>query len=70
MLMVKAGPAVDDLIEHLIPLLSPGDVIVDGGNTHYPPTLSAAPRTSNRRVCSTLAPAFRAEKKGRCAGRA
>src|SRR5947207_11571496 len=28
MLMVKAGPAVDDLIEQLIPLLSPGDVII------------------------------------------
>ena len=34
MLMVKAGPAVDELIEHLIPLLSPGDVIIDGGNTY------------------------------------
>src|SRR3569833_3109279 len=38
MLMVKAGPAVDDLIEHLIPLLSPGDVIIDGGNTLYSDT--------------------------------
>ncbi|HEX3728049.1 MAG TPA: decarboxylating NADP(+)-dependent phosphogluconate dehydrogenase, partial [Pirellulales bacterium] len=35
MLMVKAGPAVDDLIEHLLKLLSPGDVIIDGGNTYY-----------------------------------
>ena len=35
MLMVKAGPAVDSLIEQLIPLLSPGDVIIDGGNTYY-----------------------------------
>jgi 6-phosphogluconate dehydrogenase len=35
MLMVKAGPAVDEFIEHLIPLLSPGDVIIDGGNTYY-----------------------------------
>ncbi|HZZ72157.1 MAG TPA: decarboxylating NADP(+)-dependent phosphogluconate dehydrogenase [Pirellulales bacterium] len=38
MLMVKAGPAVDDLIEQLIPLLSPGDVIIDGGNTLYSDT--------------------------------
>src|SRR5436309_2486270 len=38
MLMVKAGPAVDDLIETLIPLLSPGDIIIDGGNTHYADT--------------------------------
>ena len=33
MMMVKAGPAVDGLIETLIPLLSKGDVISDGGNT-------------------------------------
>jgi len=38
MLMVKAGPAVDALIDQLIPLLSPGDVIIDGGNTHYADT--------------------------------
>ena len=35
MLMVKAGPAVDAIIEQLLPLLSKGDVIIDGGNTHY-----------------------------------
>jgi 6-phosphogluconate dehydrogenase len=35
MLMVKAGAAVDEFIEKLIPLLSPGDVIIDGGNTHF-----------------------------------
>ena len=38
MLMVKAGAAVDEFIEKLIPLLSPGDVIIDGGNTHYTET--------------------------------
>ena len=38
MLMVKAGPAVDDFIEQLIPLLSPGDVIIDGGNTRFDDT--------------------------------
>ena len=37
-LMVKAGQAVDDFIEKLIPLLSPGDIIIDGGNTHFPDT--------------------------------
>ncbi len=35
MLMIKAGPAVDTVIEQLLPLLSKGDVIIDGGNTHY-----------------------------------
>jgi len=38
MIMVKAGKAVDDLIEQLIPLLEPGDILIDGGNTHYPDT--------------------------------
>ncbi len=38
MLMVKAGAAVDEFIEQLIPLLEPGDVIIDGGNTHFSET--------------------------------
>ncbi|TVP84026.1 MAG: decarboxylating NADP(+)-dependent phosphogluconate dehydrogenase [Thioalkalivibrio sp.] len=36
MLMVKAGAVVDEFIEALVPLLEPGDVIIDGGNSHYP----------------------------------
>jgi 6-phosphogluconate dehydrogenase len=35
MMMVKAGAAVDSLIEQIIPLLEPGDVIIDGGNEFY-----------------------------------
>ncbi len=35
MMMVKAGQAVDDLMEQLIPLMSPGDVLIDGGNEFY-----------------------------------
>ncbi len=38
MLMIKAGGAVDDMIATLIPHLEPGDVIIDGGNTHFPDT--------------------------------
>ncbi len=38
MIMVKAGSAVDEMIETLIPHLSPGDIIIDGGNTHFPDT--------------------------------
>jgi 6-phosphogluconate dehydrogenase len=38
MLMVKAGPAVDEFIEKLLPLLSSGDVIIDGGNTLFSET--------------------------------
>ncbi|AOH40723.1 phosphogluconate dehydrogenase (NADP(+)-dependent, decarboxylating) [Tannerella serpentiformis] len=39
MMLVKAGPAVDDLIEQLLPHLESGDVIIDGGNTHFPDTI-------------------------------
>lgn len=38
MIMVKAGKPVDDFIESLIPHLEPGDIIIDGGNTHFPDT--------------------------------
>jgi 6-phosphogluconate dehydrogenase len=38
MLMIKAGKPLDDNIESLIPLLEPGDIIIDGGNTHFPDT--------------------------------
>ncbi len=39
MMMVKAGRAVDETIEKLLPLLSPGDVIIDGGNSNYEDTI-------------------------------
>src|SRR5512139_1470652 len=39
MIMVKAGKAVDDFIEQILPHLEPGDVLIDGGNTHYPDTI-------------------------------
>lgn len=45
MLMVKAGEAVDDFIEQCLPYLEKGDIIIDGGNSHFP--------DSNRR-CRTL----------------
>ena len=35
MLMVVAGSVVDDYIEKLIPLIDQGDIIIDGGNSHY-----------------------------------
>ncbi len=39
MLMVKAGKPVDEFIEMLIPHLEKGDIIIDGGNSHYPDTI-------------------------------
>ena len=38
MMMVKAGDAVDTLIDQLIPLLEEGDILIDGGNSHFPDT--------------------------------
>ena len=38
-MMVKAGKPVDDLIEQLTPLLEKGDIIIDGGNSHFPDTI-------------------------------
>src|ERR1041384_4388451 len=39
MLMVKAGDPVDEFIEHLLPLLEKGDIIIDGGNSLYEDTI-------------------------------
>ena len=39
MLMVKAGKAVDEFIEHLLPHLAPGDIIIDGGNSLFEDTI-------------------------------
>jgi len=38
MLMVKAGQAVDEFIEHLLPVLEPSDIIIDGGNSLFEDT--------------------------------
>jgi 6-phosphogluconate dehydrogenase len=38
MLMVKAGEVVDKFIEQVLPHLEAGDVIIDGGNSHFPDT--------------------------------
>jgi 6-phosphogluconate dehydrogenase len=46
MLMVKAGDTVDQMIEAVTPYLEPGDIVIDGGNSHFP--------DSNRRA-KTLA---------------
>lgn len=39
MLMVKAGQPVDDFIDLLVPLLEPGDILIDGGNSNYGDTI-------------------------------
>lgn len=39
MMLIKAGQPVDDFIEKLLPYLEKGDIIIDGGNSHFPDTI-------------------------------
>ncbi len=39
MMLVPAGKPVDNVINDLLPLLQPGDIVIDGGNSHYTDTL-------------------------------
>lgn len=38
MMMIRAGHSVDETIDELLPFLEKGDIIIDGGNSHYPDT--------------------------------
>lgn len=48
MLMVKAGKAVDEFIELLIPHLEKGDIVIDGGNSHYPDSIRRTKYLENK----------------------
>ncbi len=50
-LMVPAGDPVDEMIEKLIPLLSRGDIIIDGGNSFYKDTLKRYERLKREDIC-------------------
>ena len=47
-MMVRAGAAVDGLIERLLPLLDEGDILIDGGNSHYPDTVRRTAAVESR----------------------
>ena len=47
-MMVKAGAAVDALIAQLLPLLDEGDILIDGGNSHYPDTIRRTAEVESR----------------------
>ena len=61
-ILVKAGPAVDAVIEQLVPLVDEGDVIVDLGNTHFPDTERRWKELKKKRSASSV-PVFRVAKK-------
>lgn len=46
MMMVRAGQAVDELIQSLVPLLDKGDILIDGGNSHYPDSMRRCVETA------------------------
>ncbi len=49
-LMVNAGPPVDAVIDSLLPFLSPGDILVDGGNSNYQDTEIRCARLSEKGI--------------------
>ena len=44
LLMIRAGEAVDAMLDALIPLLAPGDIVIDGGNAQYTDTIRRTER--------------------------
>ncbi len=50
MMMIRAGKPVDIVIDQLLPFLDSGDVIIDGGNTHYPDTIRRANKVEEKGV--------------------
>ena len=51
MLMVMAGNVVDIFINQLVPLLEPGDIIIDGGNSHFPDTNRRTKELESKGIC-------------------
>ena len=49
-LMVTAGPAVDLVIDELIPYLSPNDIIIDGGNSFYKDSIRRYKKLKNKKI--------------------
>ncbi len=49
-MMVRAGSPVDELMEQLFPLLSPGDILIDGGNSNYEEIPTGVSNWPNRKV--------------------
>ena len=50
MMMVPAGRAVDEVIDELLPYLDAGDLIIDGGNSHYKDTDTRAKSLGEKRI--------------------
>lgn len=49
-LMVPSGKAVDDMIEEILPFLSPGDIVIDGGNSFYKDSIARHGKLSEKKI--------------------
>src|SRR5689334_1829596 len=50
MMLVPAGPAVDAVIQDLLPLIQTGDIIIDGGNSHFTDTLRRIKAVEDKQI--------------------
>ncbi|KAG0168397.1 6-phosphogluconate dehydrogenase, decarboxylating [Apophysomyces sp. BC1034] len=50
MLLVKAGSAVDNFIDQLLPYMEPGDIIIDGGNSHFPDSIRRTEELEKKKI--------------------
>ena len=50
MLMVKAGEAVDEFIDKLLPMIDKGDILIDGGNSFFPDTIRRSKFLASRGI--------------------
>lgn len=50
MMLVPAGPIVDAVIKDLLPLLQPGDIVMDGGNSHFTDTLARIQYLQDKKI--------------------
>ena len=64
MIMVKAD-AVDQVIDELVPLLEPGDILIDGGNSHFPDSTRRTKATWKPRAFTSSARVSPAARRGR-----
>lgn len=69
LLMVKAGEATDATIAALKPLLDKGDVLIDGGNTHFTDTIRRNQELAQAGLHISSARACRGARRAHCAGR-
>lgn len=49
-MMVPAGDIVDSVIDSLAPLLEPGDILIDGGNSHYKDSITRAAKLADQGI--------------------